>query len=113
MGTAELQVRKPTNGLMAEGLLLGLWVGDVLVATEYWLLRGGELGLRMLRLFTRPLRLAMACGALAAGALVLEAHTQADAAKIRRAKEDERIILNAAALYRAQTSRWPPRLEKL
>ncbi len=113
MQTTELQVRK-ANGLMTEGLLLGLWVGNLLVATEYWLLRGGSFGLWALRaLFTRPLRLAaLSCGALAAGSLALSIGAEAGS-KARWAKLDEEVILNAAELYRIEMGRWPARQEDL
>jgi hypothetical protein len=113
MQTPQLQVRK-TNGLLAEGLLFGLWVGDLLVSTEYWLLRGGSFGLWALRaLFTRPLRLAaLSCGALAAGSLALSVGAQTGS-KARCAMLDEQAIVSAAELYKIETGRWPARQEDL
>ncbi len=114
MQPLELQLRERRNGLAAEGLLLGLWVGDILVSTEYWLLRGAALGLRALRsLFMRPVRLTFAVGTVAAGALALGSRSQAASERVVYARLDETSIVNAASRYRMHTGRWPARLEIL
>jgi len=109
-----LQWRKGTEGLRADGLLLGLWLGDALVCAEYWLLRGGDLAMSVLRgFFTRPLRLSVAAGFLAFAALAIGVHSRTTSARHNIAAIDEESILAAAALYRAEEGRWPARLEAL
>jgi hypothetical protein len=114
--TTELQMRKSADGLLAEGLLIGLWVGDLLVSAEYWLLRGGTFALPALRaLVTHPLRLALTAGVLlTAGSLRMGCFERVDEARATIcARLDERAIVSAAELYKIETGRWPACLEDL
>ena len=112
--TTELQMRRSADGLLAESLMLSLWVGDVLLAAEYWLLQGARLGVATIAtLFGRPLGLALMGATVFAGVLTLSARSNATWERARSASRDEAFILNAAVSYRGDAGRWPDRLEVL
>ncbi len=102
------------NGTLTTGLLLGLWIGEVLAAVEYWLLRCGGLASRVFDVLRRR-------PVLIAGAVVLGffggvqatlSRMQCDA-RVRFATLDVKSISTGAELYHVETGRWPSTLEQL
>lgn len=110
-----LQKRETTDGTLATGLLLGLWIGEVLATAEYWLLEAGSVGLGAVSwVLRRPVLVASAfvlAGGL--GLLGAKASAMVREGRVRSAIVDLKATSNAAALYRAETGHWPPTLEKL
>ncbi|MGZ6125611.1 MAG: type II secretion system protein GspG [Myxococcales bacterium] len=109
-----LQKRETTDGTLATGLLVGLWLGEVLATAEYWLLRAGSLGLGALSwVLRRPAVIVLAfvlacCGVVGAGAL-----SRMKQARAMTAMLDIRCISSAAEIYRTETGQWPVTLEKM
>jgi hypothetical protein len=105
--------RETTNGTLATGLLLGLWIGEVLAAAEYWALRVLSFGVRsakwLLRWPTVIAFVAFECYALLHPPSCYFGPT----GRARTAILDEKAIANAAQLYRLDTGRWPATLNTL
>ena len=110
----QLRQREEMRGPAADGLLLGLWIGEVFGAAEYWLLRAASVGLRLSRQsFLRPLFLSTFIVSLAAGFLGARVFAQTSDARARMAALDLNAIENGALLFRSEHESWPSRLEEL
>jgi type II secretion system (T2SS) protein G len=110
----ELRQREEMRGPAADGLLLGLWIGEVLGAAEYWLLRGASAGLGLARqFFLRPLLLSTFIVSGAVGFLSAHAFAEMSYTRARSAVLELKTIENGALLFRSEHARWPTRLEEL
>jgi hypothetical protein len=102
------------NGTLTTGLLLGLWIGEVLATAEYWLLKSLSVGLRALSwLFRRPGLVASAAMLGCVGGLGLGVLASDRGGQPRTAIVDAKAISTAAKLYRLETGHWPATLEEL
>ncbi|HET7786677.1 MAG TPA: type II secretion system protein GspG [Myxococcales bacterium] len=110
----ELRQREEMRGPAADGLLLGLWIGEVFGAAEYWLVRGVTAAVTTLeRVARRPLLAGVASALVGVGILTLVPNRHLDAARAASSLMDEKAIANSAALFRSETAHWPARLEQL
>lgn len=110
----ELRQREEMHGPAADGLLLGLWIGEVLGAAEYWVLRAASVGLGLARHFLlRPLLLSTFIVSGAAGLVTANVFAKLSDARARSAVLEAKTIENGALLFRSEHARWPARLEEL
>jgi hypothetical protein len=104
--TITLPTKERPAPAIATGMWIGLWIGEVLVAAEYWLARAVQ-GLR------RPL-LALACVSFGAAAAVSVQIARGFSCPSERfAQLDLKDLTNGVELYRAETGSLPTRLEDL
>ena len=94
---------------VTDGMFVTLWLADVVLAAEFWMVRVLQLGLRLLR--PAPL---VAAGLLAAGGgLAYGLHTDLRCAQERTATLDFKAIANGVELYQLEQGQVPASLEAL
>jgi hypothetical protein len=110
----ELRQREEMRGPAADGLLLGLWIGEVFGAIEYWLLRAASLAVDVTRRFlAKPVLVATLAASAMVGAFTARDFAGAGDARARRALLDLKAIQNGVLLFRTEHAAWPNRLEEL
>src|SRR5207302_9470377 len=87
---------------IAAGMWIGLWIGEVITATHYWLAR-----------FGRRFVLAGSCLSLGAAAALAYYSTTTWSATERIAAVELKALANSVQSYRMGTGRFPSRLEEL
>lgn len=109
-----LQKRETTNGTLATGLLLGLWIAEVLAATEYWVLKTGTVTLTATTWLLRRWALIVVAVAVGvAGGVTSSVFVQRCDLRTKAAFRDVKAISDGTELYRLERGYWPATLEAL
>ena len=110
----QLQQREATDGSLATGMLVGLWIGETLAATEYWLLRASDMLTRAASwVLRRPAIIAFSCGVGLLGGMTANVGMLLRDNQVQTARLDLRALAESAQLYRHETGQWPTTLQML